>query len=71
MKGLLLFIPIVLFGVVMGFGHVEADHNHYVKLFKSNPKLEKEFGPINEYGTTDKLSAWFYDMCLKDSNCGS
>lgn len=55
----------------MGFSHVEADHNHYVKLFKSNPKLEKEFGQINEYGTTDKLSAWFYDMCLKDSNCGS
>jgi hypothetical protein len=65
------FLMLVCFGVALGLGTQEANHGHYVELFDQNPKLEKEFGPINEYGTTDKFTAFLYDGCLSDPSCGS
>jgi hypothetical protein len=59
-----------VFGLAIGIGSGDADHNYYVELFSSNPKLEKEFGPIEEYGSTDKVTAWLYEQCISDPNCG-
>lgn len=65
------FLLVIFLGVLMSIGSQPEDHQHYVELFNQHPKLEREFGSINEYGSTNKFTAFLYDACLADPACGS